>query len=641
MGRVDRGSRAAPGSRAQPFGGKVSSRGGTGSVNQSIFRPTFLRPRELILALLLLILVAGAYLPAIRGGFIWDDDSYVTENRQLKDVAGLGRIWFQPSATPQYYPLVHTSFWIERHLWGLHPLGFHLVNVLLHVLSALILWRILTELNVPGALFAAFVFGVHPLQVESVAWVTERKNVLSGVLYLAAALAFIRAKAAGERDSRDGGPGKLYRLSLLFFGASLLAKTVTATLPVGLLLVLWWKWGRVRKEDWLRLLPMFALGIFMGLMTVLLEKRQVGASGAEWDLNLADRLLIAGRAVAFYLGKLVWPSKLAFSYPRWSVHAGALGQYLYPIGVAGALVVLYRLRGRVGRGPLAAMLFFVATLGPALGFLDVYPFRYSFVADHFQYLACIGPISLFAAGGDRALRRIRAAGRVVPPIAAGTVCLVLAALSWRQAGIYKDQETLWRDTIAKNPASWLAHNNLGRLFLLRGELEPAIAQFDLAIGAKGDYFEAYLNRGSAKRKRGDLDGAIGDYETAAMLEPRDPAPHFNRGNLEQDLGRHKAAIEAYDQAIAHGLDDAGVYVSRGNASLAIGRYDAAIDDYGLALARRPDSAEAYNNRAVAHFKRGDYPRAWADVAACRRAGGSPNQRFLDDLAKASGDPGRP
>ncbi|MEJ2431379.1 MAG: hypothetical protein P8075_21060 [Deltaproteobacteria bacterium] len=317
---------------------------------------------------LLLFLTLLAYVPAMQGGFIWDDDSYVTENQTLRSLEGLEKIWVQPNSTPQYYPLVFSSFWLEYKLWGLNPTGYHLVNILLHALSALLLYRLLVYLNVPGAWLAAAVFALHPVHVESVAWVAERKNVLSGFFYFSSAFCLFR-----------------------FFG---LAGEGASTLPAAMLLVLWWKRGSVKGRELAALAPFFALGLAMGLATAWLEKHHVGAMGSQWDLSLVESFLVAGHALWFYLGKLVWPRELIFNYPRWQVDASIWWQYLYPAGVVLVVVILWLYRKRLGRGPLVGVLFFCGTLFPALGFLDVYPFRYSYVADHFQYLASVGLIVL-------------------------------------------------------------------------------------------------------------------------------------------------------------------------------------------------------------------------------------------------------
>jgi hypothetical protein len=363
----------------------------------------------LIPATALLTLVIAAYIPAIMGGFVWDDDDYVTRNPTLSGSGGLQRIWFEIGAVPQYYPLVHTSFWLEFHLWGLWPLGYHLVNVLFHGCSAILLWRVLLRLGVRGAWLAAAVFALHPVQVESVAWITERKNILSGVFYLSALLAYVRFLGLGRGGFGPRGRWGWYWLALVLFLCALLSKTVTCSLPAAILLLLWWKRSRLRLNDVLSLVPFFVLGAALGLTTAWMEQHYVGAQGAEWALSWLDRCLIAGRALWFYVGKLVWPARLAFIYPRWQIDS-ALWQYCYPLAAVGLVVCLWVLRRRIGKAPLVAALYFGGTLGPALGFINVYPMRFSFVADHFQYMASVGLLTLMVGLLTTGLDRLARAG---------------------------------------------------------------------------------------------------------------------------------------------------------------------------------------------------------------------------------------
>ncbi|MCP4901658.1 MAG: O-GlcNAc transferase, partial [bacterium] len=362
------------------------------------------RSRAILGAVLLLVLTASAYFPVVSCGFIWDDDAYVERNGNLQGVRGLYRIWFDVTATPQYYPMVHTTYWFEYQLWELKPAGFHVTNVLLHWIAAVLLWRILSLLNVPGAWLIAAVFGLHPVHVESVAWITERKNVLSAVFYLGSALAYLRCKLGS-------GSRWLSTVSLLLFVAALLSKTVTATLPAALLLILWWKRERLCREDVRELLPFFALSLAFGMLTAWLEVHHVGALGDEWSLTFLERTLLAGKIVCFYIWKLLWPSNLTFIYERWNANFHSAWQLAFPAAVTAVLLTLWGLRNRLGRGPLVAVLFFIGTLFPALDFFDVYPMRYSFVADHFQYLASIGIIALVIGGAARLLsqapRRLR------------------------------------------------------------------------------------------------------------------------------------------------------------------------------------------------------------------------------------------
>ena len=336
--------------------------------------------RGFLLGSALLVMTLAAYLPAMRhGGFIWDDESYIINNKTLRDIPGLIDIWTDPEATPQYYPLVHTSYWIEYHLWGLDPTGYHVNNVLLHALGAILLWRVLKRLRIPGAWLAAALFAVHPVNVESAAWITERKNVLSIVFYLGAALAFIKWADAKEKGERKPSG---YILAFVLYICALLSKTVTASLPAALLLVAWWKngiepatgageekKGGNRLFKWLPpLIPFFTAGLLLSGLTVWLEKHHVGAKGAEWNLSLIDRCLVAGRALWFYIGKLLWPSKLCFNYPRWDIDATAWWQYLFPLAFAALLVLLWVFRKRIGRGPLVALLFSPARFSPLSDF---------------------------------------------------------------------------------------------------------------------------------------------------------------------------------------------------------------------------------------------------------------------------------
>src|SRR5688572_21356693 len=310
----------------------------------------------------LLAMTLIAYLPAFRAGFIWDDPDYVVNNATLRSLDGLRQIWFVPRATPQYYPLVHTSFWIEYQLWGLNPSGYHAVNVLLHALASILLWRVLKLLEVPGAWLAAGIFALHPVHVESVAWVTERKNVLSGVFYLASALAFLHFEETAEPRRR----WRFYAMSLLLFVVALLSKTVTASLPAAILLVAWWKRGRVTWRDLMPLIPFFVTGVALALRTAQFEREHVGASGAEFDFTWAERILIAGRAAWFYAWKLIAPVNLSFIYPRWTIDDRAAAQYAFPIAAIALVMTLALLRRRIGLGALVAVLFFGGTLVPAL-----------------------------------------------------------------------------------------------------------------------------------------------------------------------------------------------------------------------------------------------------------------------------------
>src|SRR5437773_3840725 len=337
-------------------------------------------------------LTVFAYWPAWHGGFIWDDDRYVTHNYLLIASDGLRRIWFSLDAPSQYFPLTYTVLRIERSLWDLNPVGYHWVNILLHLGSALLVWCILARLKVPGAWLAAAIFALHPVQVESVGWISELKNVLMGFFFLLTLLTWIEYVDAKDKHRRI-----LYAAALVFYLLALSAKATACTLPAALLLVLWLKQRPIGRRALLEIIPFVVLALGIGLVAVWWEKYHQGTRMLV-SLGPVERLLIASRAVWFYLGKIFWPMKLTFIYPQWQIDATTPIAYLWLIAVVATVVIILYGRRYFGRSVEVAALFFVITLGPLLGFVMLYTFRYTFVADHYQYLASIGPIALASAG---------------------------------------------------------------------------------------------------------------------------------------------------------------------------------------------------------------------------------------------------
>jgi tetratricopeptide (TPR) repeat protein len=543
----------------------------------------------------LVIAVFLVYWPAWQGGPIWDDDAHITRPA-LRSWDGLGRIWLDIRATQQYYPLLHSAFWLQHRLWGDATLGYHLVNLALHAAAAILALVVLRRLRVPGAHLAAAIFALHPVQVESVAWITELKNTLSAVFYLGAMLSYLRFDATRGKS--------WYAWALVLFVLGLLSKTVTATLPAGLLVIFWWQRGRLSwKRDLLPLLPWPVLGAAAGVLTAWVERKLIGAEGEAFALTLVERGLIAGRAIWFYLGQLCWPADLVFIYPRWQVSQGAWWQYLFPLAAAALLAALWMLRRRT-RAPLAAVLFFAATLFPVLGFLNVFPFIYSFAADHFQYLASLGIITLASAGAALGLKR--AAGWQKLTAQAGCVALValLAVLSWRQSRMYADVETLYRTTIARNPACWMAHNNLGNALAGRGRADEAIAQYRQALAIKADYAEAQNNLGLALAGRGEVDAAVACYQAALRIKPGYASACYNLGNVLAGRGAIDAAIAYYRKAVRIKPDFALAHNNLGAALAGRGEAGEAIVHYRTALEIEPDYPEAHNNLGAALAGRG-------------------------------------
>ncbi len=492
-------------------------------------------------------------------------------------------------------------FWIEDKLWGDSTLGYHLVNILLHVTAALLLLRILRTLEVPGAGLAAAIFALHPVQVESVAWMAELKNTLSAVCYFGAALAYLRFDRTRSKGAYAG--------ALALFVIGLLAKTVIATLPAALLVVFWWKRGKLSwKHDVQVLIPFFAAGITAGYFTSWMEREFIGAEGAEYNFSIVERFLIAGRAVWFYLGKLFWPADLMFSYPRWKISQAVWWQYLFPGAVALGAVLLWILR-RWGRGPLAALLFFIGTLFPALGFLNVFPFKYSFVADHFQYIASCGPIVAAVIGIDMLFRQIRE-GRLVWERTSCTILLaLLCVLTWRQSRMYADMETLWRTTLDRNPNCWLAQNDLGGVLYEKGQVDEAIMRFRASLAIQPENAEAQNNLGAALDKKGQVEEAIVLFRKAVSLRSDFAEAHSNLGNDLLRTGRADEGILELKMAVGIRPDSPELHFALGSVLLQKGRVDEAIVEFHATLDLRPDDDQAHYNLGTALRQKGQWDAA--------------------------------
>jgi tetratricopeptide (TPR) repeat protein len=536
-------------------------------------------------AMVLLWAASVAYWPALQGGPLWDDAAHLTR-LPLRSLHGLWDIWFHLGATAQYYPLLHSAFWLEYRLWGGAPIGYHLANVVLHSASALLVVLIVRRLELPGAWLAGFIFALHPVCVESVAWMSEQKSTLSGVFYLGSALTYLYFSRTRRRPQ--------YLLALALFVLALLSKSVTATLPAVLLVIFWWRNGRLDwKRDIRPLSGWLVLGACSGFLTAWVEKTYVRAEGAEFALTPLQHVLLAGRVIWFYAGKVFWPANLTFNYPRWDLDPGQWRQYLYPAGLA-VLLAAFVLLARRNRGPLAALLVFAGTLTPVLGFLNVYPFRYSYVADHFQYLATLAVIvpvsSLLALASRRASLPKQAAAAC-----GGLLVVGLGVLTWRQAHIYSGAETLYRATLERNPASFLARTNLCTTLLDEpGRLPDAMAPCEEALRLRPDLAETHLNIGLIRaRTPGGLPEAIAEMQTAVRIRPAYAAAHYDLGKALALSGRFSEAIDEYRAALRIAPDYPEAYLGIGNALLAVpGRQQDAIAAFEDALQIRPCYSDA-------------------------------------------------
>ena len=533
------------------------------------------------------LLVAVSYFPATQAGFVWDDEVFTTAE-PIRSVSGLWQIWFSPSDIPSeghYWPIVYTTFWLEHKLWGFAPLGYHVVNILLHLVNTLLLWRIVSRLSVPGAWLIAAVFAVHPLHVESVAWVIERKDLLAALFYLTAVLTYLRFV-----EYPRAGP---YFSTLALFVAGLLCKSIVVTLPAALLIYHWWRQDRVTGRDLSRLLPFFIVGSAIVFADWLFYSAREPVS---FDYSMIERVLIAVPALWFYAGKLLWPTNLAVIYPHWDLADPLVRGYV--VAAVGVVMLLYFARHWIGRGPLAGALFFAVTLSPVLGFIDYGYMLFSFVADRFQYLAGIGIMAVLIGGFAHVLGKLSGAAQWgMRGIAIGVI-VVLGVLTYRQAGIYRDEITFYSHIISLNPHARGAHANLGNALRKQGRLEECLAISLAGVQKDPDAAKVHTNVGLVLLEQDEFDEAEKYLHRALKLEPRNPYFLQIMGELHREQGRYEDALEYYGAAIQSDANFALAYAGLGAALFSLTRYDEAIGPLERAIALQPDSSRAHSSQEL-------------------------------------------
>ena len=592
-----------------------------------------------------------AYGSSLRGDFLWDDDLHITANPTIVGPLGLQEIW--TTARANYFPLVLTNFWVQHALWGGAPWGYRVVTLGCHILAVGLLWRVLRQLRVPGAWLGAAIWGLHPVQVESVAWICELKNTQSAVFFLAAVSFYLTGLAArgwspawvgagkgreeaewpwwrewggrgpevaggaksGSSRAREAAGGHrmsvwVYAGALLGAVLAILSKPSTVMLPAVLVLVtVGWRGGLSWREGG-RLLPFFGFSALAAGWTIWEQQHHSGAQGAAWNQTLAERIVLAGRAIWFYLEKLIWPEPLIFIYPRWE--RVALGGWDFVPAVAvvaglGMLGVFWK-RWTGWAGIFFAAVFFVVLLFPVLGFFSIYFFRYSFVSDHFQYLASMGPLALVGALLVVGTRRWA-------PVAGGALLLGLGLMTWRASHAYLDNETLWRATLARNPQALMARLNLGDTLAKKGRWEEAIATFQEVTRRQPDEADAYNDLGGALLEVGRPGEALVALERAVGLSPDRAEFNNNLGNALRRVGRPEEAMIHYRRALAERPDYVGAMNNIGVELAEAGRWDEAVAQFRQARELQPGDAATHDNLGGAYRRMG----RWAEAKAAHLA----------------------
>ena len=567
--------------------------------------------------------------------------NHVEINEKLASTGGFWAIWFKPNAIPQYYPLAHTFFFAEYQLWGLDPHYYHATNIAQHAIVVLMLWGLLTRLAVPGAWLAAAIFAVHPVHVETVAWISEQKNLLSGAFAMASMWAYFRFTPPESLNDSNAAHGSwaYYALSLFFYLAALLCKTVAVATPAVILVIFWWKSGHLRGRAIAHLVPFFLIGIALSLITIQVEKNGVGAVGPEWELTVLERTLVASRAVWFYAEKLVWPHPLKFAYPRWNIDPRDEAAYIYLIGAAILLLSLWLLRHRIGRGPLAAVLIFGGVLLPALGFFDIYYFLFSFVADHFQYHASTAIIALLASMIILAIDRYARGNAWLKGLVAVAIIVPLAILAHQQTFLYKDDGTLIRDSVKDNPDAWVAKYRYavllaseeqyaeamtyfreasklfpkhGRIHLMMADTlvamnkdREAIEELDISLPMRmgdDDTFLAHNKLANIYARLGRVDDAIHQYQAAIALQPDAADTLHNYGVVLRMKGRIDEALAVLEKSVKLNPENANSQHTLGVTLSNTGRPDAALDPLTKAINLDPQNGEFHESLGMLYFK---------------------------------------
>jgi tetratricopeptide (TPR) repeat protein len=553
------------------------------------------------------------YFPALHAGFVWDDDLFITDNPLVKNPDGLRYIWFS-SASADYAPLTLTAFWFEWRLWADNATGYHLVNILLNAAGALLVWRVLEKLAVPGAWLAAILFAVHPVNAASVAWIAERRNTLSLLFYLLSISMFLDFHAQKKRAD--------YALSLAFFACALFSKGSVVMLPFVLLGCVWWRTGKITRSDLIRVVPFFVLAALLALVTIHFQSRVI-EPGTQ-PSSFTFRLVRAGEAVWFYVGKVVFPINLCAIYPKWPIRPEALVSYVPGLLAAALLLVFWSRRKSWGRPFLFAWGYFLVTLFPALGFIGMTFMDQAYVADWWQQISMIGLIALIAAGIARAGVAIGKNARPFFQAATAAFVLLLGGLTWSEAATYESMETHCRRTLARNPDAWSAHNNLGTVLSSDGRLDEAIVHYEAALRLKPSDGGAHNNLGTVFARRGRYDEAIAQYRSAIAIRADDASAHFNLGNSLHALHRDREALQSY----THALDISPRWPAPRSQVIEIfmedGNFADAREQAGVLLSQNPDSISARFLIARALAGEGKFADATTEARAAlelaRRAG---------------------
>ena len=543
----------------------------------------------------LMLLGFLAYLPCLNGPFLWDDRNWSHGIEWLlQDPHGWVRIWTNVRLLEQYYPLTATTVWLDYQCWGWAVFPRHVENVMLHVSAAFFLWRLLRRLEMRGAWLAAALLVVHPVAVESVAWITERKNVLCLALALLSMLCWCR----GVHDWKgDATPRRGWLvLAMVLCLLAMLAKISACVVPPALVVIAWWKRGGIRwRQDVLPTLPMFVMALGLGVLIAWLERHQAGAMGPVFDeLSWPKRLLIASQAVWFYLAKLVWPHPLCVVYHRWTIEPGVWWQWS---GLAGLVISGVWLWKKGSRSLKAAALLFLGPLLPVIGFLNLNGMRFAWVADRWVYFSMPVFCAVVACTVVRLPRRWQM-------ITAGILIGVCSLLTWQQSALYDSTETFWQAAIRGNPHPVVGHSAYGEFLMHEGRLEESKKHFEEALRLEPENAAFHCNLGSLLDVLGENEQARASVARAIERDGSDALFHYNHGFSLYKLGRAAEAEASFREALRLRQEFFAAHHDLGNLLAAMGRLDEAESELNLAIVLRPTDAKATASLGNLRYRQG-------------------------------------
>jgi tetratricopeptide (TPR) repeat protein len=555
------------------------------------------------LFLALVILVAGCivFQPALYGTWLWDDNMLLSDNVALRNLPGLVNTW----SGHEEWPLTTTFFWIEWHAFGNNPSGYHFCNLALHLACGLLVWRLLSRLGLRWAWLGGLLFVVHPLSVETGAWISETKNTFSLLLLLLSIDAWL---------DYDQGHGRLdYARALLFYLAAMLAKTSVVMLPAVLLLHAWWKRGRVERREIYAVAPFFLIALLLGLLTFHMQYHHGLSADARVSGGLLARIGGAGLAWLFYLGRFLAPIGYLPVYPRWSDGTSHVTLYFLALAVMALILGGWWVRRRGWeRHAVFGLGFFTLNLAPVLGIVWMRYLNVSPVADHLVYLPMIGLVGLLMAALEQIGSTSRPIARTFVIACASVAMLLLMALSRSEAGLFIDHQTLWTYTLNRNPNAWPALNDLGNDLMDEGHLPEAMALYQRALELDPENADALNNLGNVLARTRHFPEAAEKYNEALRLNPEMVNAHINLGNVYLQTGRTDAAIAEYQTALDLDPGRAVARYNLGNALQGEGHFQEAVQQYDLALKDRPNDDAIWANRGVALQQMGLFSEALKD-----------------------------